>query len=280
MTAETGREVDLFLDGYADARIDALRASSHARICRSAQRSRLGPLRLIAGRSGHVAGGVWCAVDDGRHTFGYCGDVVPASPVFAMDPLPRCDAIALDASYGDDDVTAHAARERRARLGARAQPGLRAADAAHGRSAELLAIVPGAIALSPGMREALQLQIADPAWLAGEAADAPFAAARTAADWQMGAPLPRAALLCHDGMGMAGPSREVLALAAADGHPMLFTGHVPADSPGERDARRRPARRGCGCRRIRPCPRTSRSSRTARRKPSSVIRASARRSTG
>ncbi len=35
-------------------------------------------------------------------------------------------------------------------------------------------------------------------------------------------------------MGIAGPSREILAFAAAQGHPVLFTGHLPADSPGER----------------------------------------------
>jgi Cft2 family RNA processing exonuclease len=98
MTAGTGREVDLFLEAYADA--------SHRRAAREFAREdlavgatiALGPLRLIAGRSGHVSGGVWCVVADGRHTLGYCGDVVPASEVFAMDPLPRCDAVVLDAS--------------------------------------------------------------------------------------------------------------------------------------------------------------------------------------
>src|SRR4029079_19351360 len=55
-----------------------------------------------------------------------------------------------------------------------------------------------------------------------------------AAAGRRGSPLPLAALICHDGMGIAGPSREVLRLAAADAHPVLFTGHLPADSPGER----------------------------------------------
>jgi hypothetical protein len=33
-------------------------------------------------------------------------------------------------------------------------------------------------------------------------------------------------------MGIGGPSRDILAAAAARGHPTLFTGHVPAHSPG------------------------------------------------
>jgi len=234
MTAETGREVDLFLEAYADA--------SHRGAAREFAREELpvgastalGPLQLIAGRSGHVSGGVWCTVADGRRTLGYCGDVVPASEVFAMDPLPRCDAVVLDASYGDDDVTAHQrAKDVRDWVLAHSQ-GCVLPTPLSGRSAELLAIAPGAIALSHGMRQALQLQIADPAWLAGRAAERLSQRLELAADWQTGSRLPRAALICHDGMGIAGPSREVLRLAAADAHPVLFTGHLPADSPGER----------------------------------------------
>ena len=33
---------------------------------------------------------------------------------------------------------------------------------------------------------------------------------------------------------MSGPSHHILALADAQAHPTLFTGHVPANSPGER----------------------------------------------
>ena len=105
----------------------------------------------------------------------------------------------------------------------------------YGRSAELLAIVPGPVALAPGMREALGVQIRDAGWLA-PGASAGLLATRLAAatDWAPGAPLPRAALLCHDGMGMAGPAREILAAANATRHPTLFTGHLPDGSPGER----------------------------------------------
>jgi Cft2 family RNA processing exonuclease len=234
MTTETGREVDLFLAAYADA--------SHREVAREFAREdlavgapiALGPLQLIAGRSGHVSGGVWCVVADGHRTLGYCGDVVPASEVFAMDPLPRCDAVVLDASYGDDDVSA----QRRAN---EVHDWVRTHDDGcvlptplSGRSAELLAIVPGPVALSEGMREALRLQIAGPAWLAGGAAERLSQRLALAVDWQTDSPLPRAALLCHDGMGIAGPSRAALEQAAADGHPVLFTGHLPAGSPGER----------------------------------------------
>jgi hypothetical protein len=53
-----------------------------------------------------------------------------------------------------------------------------------------------------------------------------------ATDWTPGDPLPAAALLCHDGMGMAGPSRAILAQAHAQRHATLFTGHVPEGSLG------------------------------------------------
>jgi hypothetical protein len=234
MTGETGREVDLFLEAYADA--------SHRLAAREFAREdlpvgapiALGPLQLVAGRSGHVSGGVWCVVGDGRVTLGYCGDVVPASEVFAMDPLPHCDAVVLDASYGDDDVTA---RERASavRDWVLAHPqGCVLPTPLSGRSAELLAIAPAPIALSEGMREALQLQITAPAWLVRAAAERLLRQLALAGDWRGGSPLPRAALICQDGMGIAGPSREALELAAANDHPVLFTGHLPQDSPGER----------------------------------------------
>jgi uncharacterized protein len=234
MTAETGREVDSFLEAYADA--------SHRRAAHDFAREdlevgaqvALGPLQLSAGRSGHVSGGVWCVVADGRHTLGYCGDVVPASEVFAMDPMPRCDTVVLDASYGDDDVTARE-RAQAVRDWVLSHPeGCVLPTPLSGRSAELLAIVPGAVALSDGMREALLLQIADPAWLVRAAAARLSQRLALATDWRPGSRLPRAALICHDGMGIAGPSRDILRSAAADAHPVLFTGHLPADSPGER----------------------------------------------
>jgi hypothetical protein len=151
-----------------------------------------------------------------------------------MDPIPRCDAIVLDASYGDDDV---AASLRAAQIvdwiDARTN-GCVLATPLYGRSAELLAIVAGPLALAPGMRDALSMQIDRGTWLVDGVAGQLTARLAAAADWRDGAALPRAALLCHDGMGIGGPSRGILAQARAARHPTLFTGHLPAGSAGER----------------------------------------------
>ena len=37
-------------------------------------------------------------------------------------------------------------------------------------------------------------------------------------------------------MGLAGPTAAILAMAEASEHPVLFTGHLPAGSPGARMA--------------------------------------------
>jgi hypothetical protein len=235
MTAETARETDLCLACYTRPEHHALvRQATIETLPVGAAALVLGPLRIATGRSGHVAGGVWCRVDDGRTSFVYCGDVVPDSPVFTMDPLPRCNAIALDASYGDDDVpNRQRAAEIREWVAARAS-GCVLPTPLSGRSAELLWIIPGPVALAPGMRDALRAQIADSRWLVDGAADLLTQRLDAATDWQEGTALPRAALLCHDGMGMSGPSRAILEQARAQGHPTLFTGHVPTNSPGER----------------------------------------------
>jgi glyoxylase-like metal-dependent hydrolase (beta-lactamase superfamily II) len=235
MTAETRRETDESLAGYAtpsqrerarDANVEALPVGANA--------WQLGPLRIATGRSGHIAGGVWCVISDGTSRFGYCGDVVPASPVFAMDPLPPCDVAALDASYADDDVPASARAAQIATWIAGHPGGCVLATPLYGRSAELLAIVPGPIALAPGMRAALRAQLSGTRWLVPEVAKLLAARLAQAADWPEDAPLPQAALLCHDGMGMAGPAQSILASARLQRHPTLFTGHLPTASPGER----------------------------------------------
>jgi len=103
-----------------------------------------------------------------------------------------------------------------------------------GRSAELLAIVPGPIALAPGMRAALRAQVADREWLAPAAQAELAARLAQARDWDEHDPLPQAALLCHDAMGMAGPARAILERARDERHATLFTGHLPEGSPGAR----------------------------------------------
>ena len=235
MTAETQSEAEISLASYAlPEHLALMHRASIERLPIGVDAVRLGPLRISTGRSGHVAGGVWCRIDDGRVSFDYCGDVVPASPVFAMDPVPRCHAIVMDASYGDDDVPARArAAEVVEWIAARSQ-GCVLPTPLYGRSAELLAIVPGPIALAPGMRDALSTQIEGSAWLVDGIAPLLKERLDTAVDWREGDALPRTALLCHDAMGISGPSRDILVATAAHAWPTLFTGHLPANSPGER----------------------------------------------
>jgi glyoxylase-like metal-dependent hydrolase (beta-lactamase superfamily II) len=235
ITPESTREVLGCVAAYGEAaHVDLLRNYALEPLPLAADALRLGPLRIATGRSGHIVGGVWCRLDDARTSFLYCGDIVPASPIFAMDAAPASDVIAIDASYGDDAVRASERAVEVARWISEHPQGCVLATPLYGRSAELLAIVPGPVALAPGMREALRMQIGDAGWLAPGAAEILEARLAAAADWRDGAALPRAALLCHDGMGMAGPARDILAAADAQRHPTLFTGHLPTDSPGDR----------------------------------------------
>ncbi|MEO8135920.1 MAG: MBL fold metallo-hydrolase [Betaproteobacteria bacterium] len=235
ITPESQREVLECLSGYGEpAHVELFRGYAIERLPLGNHALQLGPLQISTGRSGHVVGGLWCMIDDNAARFLYCGDVVPASPIFAMDPAPPSQAIAIDASYGDDDVPA---TERAARVSQwiAARPGgCVLPTPLFGRSAELLAVIPGPVALAPQMRDALRSQINDSGWLTAGAARLLAARLDAATDWRDGMPLPQAALLCHDGMGMAGPAREILVAAEAREQPTLFTGHLPAGSPGDR----------------------------------------------
>ena len=235
MTPETQSAAEISLASYAlPEHLALFRRAALERLPIGVDALRLGPLRISTGRSGHIAGGVWCRIDDGRGSFDYCGDVVPASPVFAMDPVPRCQAIVIDASYGDDDVPARGrAAEIVAWIAARPD-GCVLPTPLYGRSAELLAIMPGPMALAPGMRNALRAQIESSGWLVDGIAHRMTERLVAAVDWRDGDALPRTALLCHDGMGISGPSHDILVDAAAHAWPTLFTGHLPANSPGER----------------------------------------------
>ena len=235
MTPETQSEAGISLASYASPEHLALfRRAAVERLPIGVDALRLGPLRISTGRCGHIAGGVWCRIDDGRVSFDYCGDVVPASPVFAMDPVPRCQAIVIDASYGDDDVPARARAVEIVEWIAARPAGCVLPTPLYGRSAELLAIVPGPMALAPGMRNALRAQIEGSGWLVEGIAHRMTERLDAAVDWRDGDALPRAALLCHDGMGISGPSRAILVDAAGRLWATLFTGHLPSNSPGER----------------------------------------------
>lgn len=234
MTAETWRDGGDSLKDYSSpaqcelvrqARIEALPLGADA-LC-------LGPLRISTGRSGHMAGSVWCNIGDGATQLTYCGDMVPDSAIFPMDPIPYSDTLIIDASYGNEDAPAGECAQRIAAWVATHSQGCILPTPLYGRSAELLAVVDGPIALAPGMREALRVQIDADAWLAADAGRALAMRLASCSDWDPREPLPQTALLCHDGMGISGPSREVLAEASRLGHPTLFTGHVPANSPGE-----------------------------------------------
>ena len=235
MTAQTRRDAASVLEGYAEpAHRRLVDAASIERLPLGVNALELGPLSIATGRSGHVAGGVWCALHDGRTRFVFCGDVLPSSAVFTMDALPACDAMAIDASYGEDTIRGdERARQIRAWV-AKHEGGCALPTPLYGRSAELLAIVEGPLALAPGMREALATQIDETDWLIPGIARRLAARLDAAADWREDERLPRAALLCHDGMGMAGPAKSILPLARSTRHPTLITGHLPEGTFGQR----------------------------------------------
>jgi Cft2 family RNA processing exonuclease len=234
MTAETRREADASLASYATPAERALVQASAVEPLALGDASRLGPLDVATGRAGHMGGSVWVTLAAGGTRLGYCGDMVPQSPVFATDAMPPVDTLVLDASYGDDD-TPYATRAAAVRAWIAAHPGGCVLPTPRfGRSAELAAIVDTPLALAPGMRAALAAQRDGATWLRPGVAATLDARLRDAIDWRAGDALPRAALLCDDGMGLAGPSKAILADASARAHPTLFTGHLPDGSPGAR----------------------------------------------
>ena len=242
MTDECRREAAACLASYATAAEHALALAARVeRLPVGDAGLVLGPLRISTGRSGHMGGSVWCHLTDGRVRLDYCGDIVPSSRTFAVDALARADAIVIDASYGEDATTVADRSKEVAGWIAGHPQGCVTPTPLYGRSLELLALIDGPLALAPGMREALRTQIDDEFWLVP--GTAPLLATRLARsfDWNAGDGLPSATLLCDDGMGMIGPSRAILAEAARVGHPTLFTGHLPAGSPGEQMVKQRRA---------------------------------------
>lgn len=231
MTTESHAESDSTLADYASSEERAIAQATPATFIRPGDQMTIGPFSLGFGRSGHVVGGVWCHIAVGDSSVLYCGDVVPASPVFAMDPLPSCDLVLVDASYGDDRVAAAERGDAVKQWLARHPRGAVMPTPLSGRSLELLALIEGPIAIPSAMRAPLTAQIGASDWLTPEAARHLSDQLATAIVWDEHMPLPQATLLCHDGMGMAGPSAVALQIAERAHHPVLLTGHLPKGSP-------------------------------------------------
>jgi uncharacterized protein len=233
MTAETSAEATSMLEQYGER--EHVRAFStavqDAGLLKAGDNISLGGLSISAGRSGHVAGGLWFAATDGLKSVVYTGDVVPDSAVLAMDAIPRCDLLVLDASYGDDGVSS---RERIAaiRQWIGANPGgCLLPVPLSGKPLELAAILPERFAIHASMREAMAAQIA-----AKDAFHTGVDALLTerlanALDWSQSDALPNCPLMTFDGMGSAGPSVEAIRRAADQGYPILLTGHIPPNTP-------------------------------------------------
>lgn len=233
MTAEAAVETDATLQAYASAVECGLAQKASVEIIKAGEPFQVGPIAIETGRSGHVVGGVWCHLTAGGRRLGYCGDVVPASPVFAMDKMPACDLFLVDASYGEDRVPAWERGLAVTRWLEAHPQGAVLPTPLSGRSLELIALIDTPIAIHPSMREPLAQQIAAAQWLAPGIAGELSRKLSEAQLWREGTALPKAALLCHDGMGMSGPSAAALAQAGTERHPVLLTGHVPKGSPGD-----------------------------------------------
>ncbi len=234
MTAETLSETPLTLAQYARPKDLAAHPLStlDIRTVQIGHHFAIGQLAIDTGHSGHVGGGMWLAVTSNSASVLFCGDVVPDSAVFPMTPLPACDLLLLDASYGADTVSA---RERAGAIAAwiTAHPGgCLLPTPLSGRSLELIAIQEDLFAIEAGMTDPLLAQIDaisghNPAMAAQLAVRV-----RAAHLWHEGDEFPPLPLLVHDGMGSAGPAATTIPLALARELPMLFTGHLPDCSPG------------------------------------------------
>jgi glyoxylase-like metal-dependent hydrolase (beta-lactamase superfamily II) len=231
MTSETRGDTDACLANYAEPAHRARANEAEIETFTPGQTLAIGDLTIRTGRNGHAVGGVWCAVEGEGHRVLHCGDIVPASAVFAYDTPPPSDVVLFDASYGSDEVPA---AERAAAVVAwvEAHPQCLLPTPLAGRSLELLAILDRPLAIAAGMREGLVAQIADERWLWPGVKKKLVRKLADAQDWA-GPGWPDRPLLAHDGMGLAGPSAEFLARASEDGHPVLLTGHLPAGSPAE-----------------------------------------------
>ncbi|MBZ9997216.1 MBL fold metallo-hydrolase [Mesorhizobium sp. BH1-1-4] len=234
MTAETRGEAPATLAAYAEPG-DFSRfplPEDRVELFEPGDTLAIGNLVVSTGRSGHVVGGVWFAVDDGESRVAYSADVVPDSNVFVMDTIPHCDLLVFDASYGADPVPGAARAREISEWVARHPRGCLLPTPLSGRSMELIAALAGPFAIHAGMRSSLEAQMDAGASLLPGVSGFLRRRLREAADWADGEPLPALPLLADDGMGEAGPSSRLLPRAGEAGYPVLLTGHLPPGSPG------------------------------------------------
>lgn len=233
MTHETRGETDGMLAEYADPShvrnfpIDPGRV----RLFVPGETLRIGNLKILTGRSGHVVGGVWFHVNNGRGQVVYCADVTPGSSVFVMDPVPRCDLILLDTSYAADAVSGRQRSTEIQNWIAAHPSGCLLPVPASGKPLEIMAILPDRFAIHQAMREPIATQILAENAFAPATCELLRRRLAHAVDWSDGSPFPDCPLLTVDGMGSAGPSVEAIGRAAAQGLPILLTGHIPDQTP-------------------------------------------------
>ncbi|MCR4269411.1 MBL fold metallo-hydrolase, partial [Nitratireductor sp. ZSWI3] len=161
MTAETRAEMPATLAQYADPLDlrDFPPPDAQIRLFRPGETLAVGALQVQTGASGHVVGGVWFAVTGEGTRVVYAADMVPQSAVFQMQPLPSCDLLILDASYGADPVAGSQRARSIAAWVARHAGGCLLPTPLSGRSLELMAAIDTPFAVEAGMRDALAAQI-------------------------------------------------------------------------------------------------------------------------
>jgi len=235
MTQETLDDAGAMLSQYADPlhkQTNSL-ADISIKVFAPGETIRVGQTEVASGRSGHVAGGVWFSVTTQSKRVVYCADVVPKSDVFLMDPLPHCDLVILDASYGGDPVSAKD-RVRQIESFIDDHNGkLVIPVPVSGKPLELMAILPDHFAIHHAMRRSLEAQLDVPDAYSSQVARSLRAKLKGAIDWREDTNLPDCPLLTFDGMGSAGPSIQALQQAAEQNVPVLLTGHVPENTPAQ-----------------------------------------------
>lgn len=233
MTAETYREMDVCLTAYAEPEHRALALDAQIEIFQPHEAVTLGPLTIKSGRSGHTVGGVWLHVSDGKKSVAYCGDIVPGSLVLAMDTMAYADLLVLDGSYADDTVRT-ADRVAAIKRFVTEHPYVLVPTPLSGKPLELLMAIDGPVSIHASMRASLLDQAEQTEWVRTEAKTLLASRLKAATDWNYGEPWPAGCLLAHDGMGMGGPSRALIARAAAESIAIMLTGHLPKGSPAQK----------------------------------------------